>query len=155
MNRLLARTAASTIGLAALTVPLLSCTSLTTSQTCIDWVFFDAPADAASEADAVARGHIADQAGTTSYMDIPATTWNVEVDDWLEGDGDAEIVVTSLPRSCGDTTDAMAEMQDEDELVFFLRKRATGWEIITPWQGVTPATPDGGIPETWPEEQAG
>lgn len=73
----------------------------------------------------------------------------------LAGDGDAEIVVASLPRSCGDTTDAMAEMQDEDELVFFLREGESGWEIITPWQGVTPAKRDGGVPEAWPEDQAG
>ena len=49
----------------------------------------------------------------------------------------------------------MAEMQDEDELVFFLRERESGWEIITSWQGVTPAKPHGGVPEAWPEDQAG
>jgi hypothetical protein len=155
MNRLLARRAASALGVAVLTMPLLSCTSLSTSHSCIDWVFFDTPADAAEEANAIAVGRIVDQAGTTSYMDIPATTWNVVVDEWLEGDGDPEIVVTSLPRSCGDTTDAMAEAQKEDELVFFLRERASGWEIVTPWQGVTPAAPGGQIPQTWPEDQAG
>ena len=64
-------------------------------------------------------------------------------------------MVTSLPRDCGDTTDAMAEMQDEGELVFFLRERESGWEIITSWQGVTPAKPHGGVPEAWPEDQAG
>lgn len=138
----------------AMASPLAACAVLPSTQSCIDWVFFDAPADAAEEADAVAVGRIVDQAGTTSYLDIPATTWNVEVDEWLEGDGDAEIVVTSLPRSCGDTSDAMAEAQDEGELVFFLRERESGWEILTPWHGVTPATPDGGIPATWPEDQA-
>ena len=125
------------------------------TQSCIDWVFFDTPADAVDEANAVVRGHIVDQAGTTSYMDIPVTTWNVEVEEWLTGEGEAEIVVTSLPRSCGDTTDAMAEAQSDGDLILFLRERPSGWEIITPWQGMIPATPDGSIPESWPEEVPG
>jgi len=151
MSRPSLRASVTAIAMAAAALPLAACTSATTTQSCIDWVFFDAPSDAAEEANAVGRGHILDQAGTASYLDIPVTTWNVEIDEWLEGGGDEEIVVTSLPRSCGDTTDSMAEAQDESDLIFFLRKRATGWEILTPWQGMIPATPDGGIPETWPD----
>ncbi|MCK2035599.1 hypothetical protein KZC51_05545 [Microbacterium sp. SSW1-49] len=134
--------------------PTASCAGspLVTSEACIDWVWFETPADAAAEADAVALGRIIDQAGSTSYMDIPATTWNVEVDSWLAGSGDAEIVVTSLPRSCGDTHDTMSEEQGGDAVVLFLRDASSGWETITPLQGVVPATSEGGIPAAWPDE---
>ncbi|MHC9046441.1 hypothetical protein ACYX8G_17780 [Microbacterium saperdae] len=124
-----------------------------TSETCIDWVWFETPADAAAESDAVLLGRIVDQAGTSNYLDIPATTWNVEVDSWLDGggEGDGEIVVTSLPRSCGDTRDIMSERQGGEPVILFLRDASSGWEIITPLQGVVPAGPDGGIPTVWPD----
>lgn len=85
-------------------------------------------------------------------MGMTATTWNVEADTWLKGDGDSKLVVTSLPRSCGDTDDTMARLQDAGSLVFFLRDEPSGWEIVTPWHGVVPATPDGGIPAAWPDD---
>ncbi|WP_217181690.1 hypothetical protein [Streptomyces sp. AC495_CC817] len=134
-------------------LPLSACSAppFTTASTCIDWVFFETPDDAVAEADAVAVGRIVDQAGSTTYMGMPATTWNVEVDEWLEGSGDDEIVVTSLPRSCGDDGDSMASYQGTEPLVFFLRDDAEGWQLVTPWQGVVPAGPDG-LPADWPDD---
>lgn len=137
------------VGLLALsgcTVP-----GLTTSESCIDWVFFETPADAADEADAVVRGSIVEQAGTRTYLDMPAPTWTVAVDEWIEGTGDDEITVISLPRSCGDTGDTMAAYQQVDDLVFFLRDDESGWQGITPYQGVVPVGADGAIPAEWPE----
>jgi hypothetical protein len=152
MNRLLVRPLSAVTGIATASAALTACTIGHTVQSCIDWVFFDSPSDAAAEADAVARGRIVDQAATTSYLGMPATTWNVEIDEWFEGAGADEIVVVSLPRSCGDTTDSMAEAEAEaEDLILFLREQDTGWEILTPWQGVIPARSDGGVPATWPD----
>ncbi|GAT74295.1 hypothetical protein MHM582_2800 [Microbacterium sp. HM58-2] len=123
-----------------------------TTHTCIDWIAFETPADAAEEADAVVVGRISGQAGTTTYMGMTATTWNVEADTWLEGKGEHELVVTSLPRSCDDPGDTMSRLQGTEPLVLFLRDASSGWEIVTPWQGVVPATPDGGIPPEWPAD---
>lgn len=147
--------AAAATALLAL-LPLAGCSGspFTTSQSCIDWVWFETPADAAAEADAVALGRIVEQAGSTRYLDIPATTWTVDVDSWLLGDGDAEIEVTSLPRSCGDTGDVMAERQGET-VVLFLRDDPAGWQTVTPLQGVVSPGPDDGMPNTWPDDAEG
>lgn len=154
MDRRFRLAASVAIPLFGVLLPLTACAGnpFVQTQSCIDWVYFESPSDAIDDATAVARGHVVDRAGSTTYLDLPATTWNVEVDEWLKGSGDAEIVVTSLPRSCGDTGDAMAEAQPEDDVILFLRERPSGWETITPWQGTIPALPDGSIPTSWPED---
>lgn len=136
-----------------LLLPLPGCTlpSIVTSQACASWVDFTTPVDAADEADAVALGRIVDQAGNTTYEGITTNTWNVEVDEWLKGDGEGEIIVTSLPRTCGDDRDTMSRFQSVEELVLFLRDDESGWQTITPFQGAVPASPDGEIPEAWPD----
>lgn len=142
---------------AALLLPLSSCAFPgTTAETCIDWVHFESPADAADEADAVAIGRIVNQTGTTDYLDMPATTWNVIVEDWVSGDHtDAVITVTSLPRGCGDSTDAIAEAADGDDLVvLYLRDSDDGWQTLTPLQGTVALGPDGGVPSEWPMDPA-
>jgi len=139
---------------AALGVSVLSgcASSFSSSSACIDWVYFETPADAAESVDAVVIGSVVDQAGRTSYDDMPATMWTVAVEDWQKGSGPDELIVTSLPRSCGDTVDSMAEYQDTSPLVFFLQETESGWTAVTPFQGVVPAASDGTIPETWPDD---
>lgn len=152
MTRRTARSAALAIAFAVY-VLLSACAipGVTTVQSCIDWVHFDDPSAAADEADAVALGRIVDKAGTTTYYEMTATTWSVAVDEWIRGGtGDAEIVVTSLPRSCGDTGDSMADAAGGDPVVLFLRDGDDGWQAITPFQGIVAPGPDGGIPAEWP-----
>ncbi|WP_435749129.1 hypothetical protein [Microbacterium sp. PMB16] len=158
MNRRARITSGVVLMLAGGALPLTGCTStpLGGTQACIDWVYFEAPADAYDDADAVARGRIVGREGTTSYLDLPATTWKAEIDEWVKGTGKTEIVVTSLPRSCGESGDSLADAMDAgDEVILFLRERSSGWEAITPWQGTIAATPDGGIPDAWPEDLYG
>lgn len=154
MTRRAARRAALAIMLAA-SLPLSACATpgITTVQSCIDWVHFEDPSSAADEADAVALGRITDQAGTTTYAEMTAATWNVAVDEWISGGvGEAEIVVTSLPRSCGDTGDTMAATAGGDPVLLFLRDSDDGWQTITPFQGIVEPGPDGGIPAEWPPD---
>ncbi|MFT4258375.1 hypothetical protein [Microbacterium sp.] len=143
--------AAASVALLALT----ACSSgpLVTTQSCIDWVYFETPAAAVEEADAVAIGRLGDEVDPTTYMGMRASRWNVEVDEWQKGAGGSEIVVTSLPRSCGDETESFDEFRDADAVVLFLRDDADGWHVITPHQGLVLPGPDGGIPSEWPAEQ--
>lgn len=136
-----------------LTVQITGCASQnpTTVQSCFDWPDFEEPDTAADAADAVALGRIIDQEGTTSYYEVAAATWNVSIDEWIEGgSGETNIVVTSVPRGCGDTDDTMAHHAGGDEVVLFLRSGDDGWETLTPFQGIVDPRAGGGIPATWP-----
>lgn len=122
-------------------------------QTCIDWVFFTTPSGAAAESDAVILGRVIDAAGSTTYLDLPATTWNVAVDEWINGgDGSGMTVVTSLPRGCGDTADDMADVAGGYPVILFLREDEQGWQTVTALQGLIAPNADGGIPKEWPTE---
>lgn len=142
-------------GIVAASLGLAGCSSfgVPASGVCIDWVYFDTPADAAGEADAVIVGTVDSQAGSTAYQGLRATTWSVSVDRWIKGgDGSGAIVVTSLPRSCGDTDDSMADAVGAGPVVLFLRDRESAWEILTPFQGVLPAERNGDLPGAWPTD---
>jgi hypothetical protein len=123
----------------------------TEAEACISWIYLETPADAVEQSDAVVRARIIDEAGTRPYEVLTSTTFTVEVDEWIKGSGESEIVVASLPRSCGDTGDSMADAAGGEPVVLFLRSTPEGWETLTPFQGVVAPGPDGGVPEEWPE----
>jgi len=128
------------------------------SHTCVDWVWFDSPADAMEEADAVVAGHLVDQSGSTTMFGEAAPIWTVAVDEWIEGDGDDEVEVVSTPATCeaSPPPDPFLAMRDEDRVIVFLHHDPdVGWRALTPWQGVFSAGPDGGLPEVWPSTPAG
>ena len=146
----------ATAGMVAASLVLAGCSSFgpPTSGACIDWVYFESPADAADEADAVIVGTVESSAGSTTYLDLPATKWHVSVDRWIKGgDGSRTVVVTSLPRSCGDTHDSVADAVDAGPVVLFLRDGKSGWETLTPFQGLIPAERDGNLPSEWPADK--
>lgn len=131
---------------------LAGCSSptATTTSVCIDWVYFESPADAEADADAVVVGTVESQSGSTMSYDLPTTTWNVKVDSWIKGGAaSSDIAVTSLPRSCGDNDDSMAEAVGTGQVVLFLRDGDDGWETLTPFQGTIPVGPDGDPPTEW------
>ncbi|WP_194421460.1 hypothetical protein [Microbacterium abyssi] len=150
---MLRRGLAATALVGALAVTFSGCgvPGVVTSQSCIDWVYFETPADAAAEASAVALGSVTGQSGSTQYEGMAANIWTVEVVEWLKGGGGDSIDVVSLPRSCGDSSDSMAQFELDDSVVLFLRSTGNGWEGITPWQQVT-AAEDGTFPEAWPDD---
>ncbi|WP_298741070.1 hypothetical protein [uncultured Microbacterium sp.] len=144
-----------TIGTISATLLLAGCSSpaTTTTSVCIDWVYFESPADAEADADAVVVGTVESQSGATTYYDLPATTWNVNVDTWIKGGAASnDIVVTSLPKSCGETGDNMADAVGTGRVVLFLRDGDDGWETLTPFQGIVPAGSDGDLPTEWPDD---
>ena len=66
------------------------------------------------------------------------------------GGADADIVVTWLPRGCGDTDGSMAAAAGGDPVVPFLHDSDDGWQTLTPRQGIVEPGPGGGIPADWP-----
>lgn len=146
------RSAAAVAVAAALMLTGCADRSAPGAQACIDWVLFDAPADAAADADAVVRGRILEQNGSAAYEGMAANVWRVAVDEWISGAGGPEIDVISLPRSCGDTGDSFARFDPDHDVFVFLRSSDEGWQAVTPWQGAVLADADGGIPSSWPDD---
>lgn len=127
------------------------------AQSCVDWVLFDSPADAMTDATAVLRttGPTA-AAGTTQLFGADANVHSVEIADVLKGADllvGQTIDVASTPVTCtaggvypdGDPLDASGSVivllsWDDDAQV---------WRTMTPTQGVVAATADGEIPPTW------
>jgi hypothetical protein len=128
------------------------------SHTCVDWVWFDSPAGAMEEADAVVAGRVAGQSGSTQMFGEQASIWTIDVDEWIKGDGDDELEVVSTPATCEATppADPVGVLQDERRVIVFLHDDPdVGWRTLTPFHGVTPSGSDGGIPEIWPSGQTG
>ena len=151
MRRRTAPCAAIVLAL-AVSLQLTGCAN-PAAQTCFDWPHFADPSAAADEADAVALGRVVDQEGTVSYYGVPAATWNVAVDEWISGGGaNADIVVTSVPRGCGDTDDSMTHAAGGDPVVLFLHDSDDGWQTVTPRQGIVEPGPGGGVPAGWPPD---
>ncbi len=125
-----------------------------TVSVCIDWAHFDSPADAEDGADAVVLGTVRGQHASTTYLQLAATKWNVRVDDWIKGESASRtIMVTSVPKGCGQTGDNMADAVNAGQVVLFLHDGDDGWETITPFQGWIPAATSGQIPTVWPTNQ--
>lgn len=150
MRRTISATAAGAASVLALAV-LSGCVHV---SGCPGWVSFDTPADAAEDADAVVSGRVSGHSGTTPMFGATANVWNVEVVEWLKGDGPAAIEVISPPESCSDPAyfgaDPFEEPSQGETVVVFLTAESGRWRAVTPLQGIIPAAPDGGLPENWP-----
>jgi hypothetical protein len=150
--------------LSALFATVLAAASLTAcamvdggeQHTCVDWVLFETPADAEESADAVVAGRLVGRAGSVTVFGEDAAVWTVAVDEWITGSGDDEIEVVSTPATCeaSPPPDPFLAVEGEDRVILFLEddEIAPGWRSLTPWQGVVPAAPDGGIPAEWPAD---
>ncbi|GAA5195657.1 hypothetical protein GCM10025773_01970 [Microbacterium jejuense] len=128
------------------------------SQTCVDWVSFDSPADAVEEADAVVAGRLVGQSGSATLYGEAAPIWTIDVDKWIKGDGDDQLRVVSTPATCeaSPPPDPFLAVEDEDRVIVILHDDPdVGWRSITPWQGIVVAGPDGGVPEVWPSSPTG
>lgn len=131
---------------------LVGCSPLISSGACVDWVLYDTPTDAATEADAVVIGSVIGPAGTATEFGLEANVWRVAATTWVQGRGGSEIEVVSAPRTCengapypdGDPLDVSTDV------LLFLRADGDRWMTITPYQAVLPAPTDPGIPSVWP-----
>jgi len=128
-----------------------------TSETCIDWVAFDTPADAVEDAAAAVIGTVGEQDGTTELYGYTANEWAVHVDEWVTGEGADEIRVVSTPATCtagspypgGDPFAAASGPQ-----LILLHDENGTLRAITPLQGIVPA-PGGAVPKEWPPGMIG
>jgi hypothetical protein len=148
-----------------------------TGVTCVDWVSFESPREAAAGADAVLLGTVVEQAGTVELFGVDANRWVFDVEHVLErpepvrdgadrppglpvSAGD-RISVVSTPETCtdggaypeGDPLDPATGLGGEDGAVIAILSGAEGTEdlsLITPYQGVVTPVADGTLPQEWP-----
>jgi hypothetical protein len=116
---------------------------------CVDWVFFETPAEAASDAGAVLRGTVVEQDGTAQMYGVESNRWLVTVEEVLErpdppsgrsqtqpelevSPGD-QIAVVSTPETCsvegypgGDPLDPASGLGGADGSVIILLSAALG-----------------------------
>lgn len=154
--------AAAAVVLAAMALGLTACVTAPQSASCVDWVLFDSPEDAAADAGAVVIARVDSQDSTATMYGAKVNVWKLEVSTWLKGEGDDTILVASSPRTCeaGSPYPDGDPLDTDDEVVVFLAKSQgdpapisgyTGeWTTITGYQGVIPATAEGGMPAEWP-----
>lgn len=151
-----------------------------TDVVCVDWVFFETPAEAASDAGAVLRGTVVEQDGTAEMYGVESNRWLVDVEEVLERPDPPEgrpqtqpeldvsagdqIAVVSTPETCseeaypgGDPLDPASGRGAADGTVIILLSAASGEEgdpddfhLITPYQGVLTPAKDGALPSKWP-----
>ncbi|MFD6139127.1 hypothetical protein [Promicromonospora sp. NPDC060271] len=88
------------------------------SSACVDWVLFETPAEAASDAGAVLRGTVVEQDGTARMYGVESNRWLVTVEEVLERpdppsgraqtqpelevSAGEQIAVVSTPETCGE-----------------------------------------------------
>lgn len=104
-------------------------------------------------------GQVLEIASSAQFNGASANVWSVEVTEWLKGDGSDRIEVLSPPSACGASTDPYL---GEDPLetaarrgpsALFLVETESGWQTISPVQGIVDVTPEGEIPTEWPAGQ--
>jgi hypothetical protein len=147
---------------------------------CVDWVSFETPAEAASDAGAVLRGTVVEQDGTANMYGVESNRWLVDVEEVrerpdppegrrqtqpeLEVSAGEQIAVVSTPETCseeaypgGDPLDPASGRGGADGTVIILLSAAPGEEgdvddfhLITPYQGVLTPAKDGALPSKWP-----
>jgi len=120
-----------------------------TTETCVSWVEFETPSDAAEDAEAVVRGTIGDPAGTAPVFGVDAPVWTVDVAEWIEGEGPDRIEVISTPVTCEGTPSPDPFASAEGEMILFLHLDESRWRGITPLQALVAPGPDGQVPARW------
>ncbi len=121
------------------------------ATTCVDWVHFETPRDAAADSGAVLRGTVVEQEGTVQMYGAVANRWSFEVEDVLERPEPARtgmepqpelrvapgerISVVSTPETCGgqetvyppgDPLDPATGLGGPDGTVIILLSAASG-----------------------------
>jgi hypothetical protein len=171
---------------ATLAVGLTGCvavgsTGTTSGESCVDWVTFESPDEAAADAGVVLRGSVVERDGTARFFGVEAHRWQFDVEDVLDRPaptGGVEpppevevspgerIAVVSTPETCtaggsypgGDPLDPATGLGGADGSVIVLLTDGDGeggdgeLHLITPFQGVLTPDLDGSLPAGWPAE---
>lgn len=119
------------------------------ASACVDWVFFETPAEAASDAGAVLRGTVVEQDGTAQMYGVESNRWLVDVEEVLERpdppsgrpqtqpelevSAGERIAVVSTPETCsgeayvgGDPLDPASGLAGAEGSVIILLSAALG-----------------------------
>ncbi|WP_353807806.1 hypothetical protein [Agromyces sp. SYSU T00194] len=123
-------------------------------ETCVSWVDFGTPEQAAGDADVVVLATVAGRDGTERLFGISASAWTVEVDELVKGPdtGDDVRRVVSTPVTCtgGDAYPDGDPLDVDGQVYLFLTLDGGVLRTLTPTQGVVAPGPAGGIPARWP-----
>lgn len=142
----------SILGVLLLASTALSGCSASESAACPSWASYATPADAATHATAVVAGRVTDKTGTVPMFNTSANVWTLEVETWLKGTGATRVNVASPPPSCNlpydDGEDPFQKALDYKGVVVFLTQTDSGWQALSPIQGVVESS-DGKIPTSW------
>lgn len=143
-------------------VAVSACASTAVGESCFDWVLFDTPEDAADAATVVVRATTVESSGTVPLWGVQANVWRLDVEEVLAGSmrgavAGEEFEIVSTPFTCGSS----GAYPDGDRLdtgrpVVVLIEEDTMFDVVrtlSPYDGVVPASPDGGLPVAWPQGQ--
>ncbi|WP_281884292.1 hypothetical protein [Agromyces rhizosphaerae] len=123
-------------------------------ETCVSWVDFGTPEQAAGDADVVVLGTVAGRDGTERLFGLRASAWTVDVAELVKGPdtGDDALRVVSTPVTCtgGDAYPDGDPLDVDGEVYLFLTLDGGVLRTLTPTQGVVAPGPGGGIPPRWP-----
>lgn len=125
---------------------------------CPSWAAYATPLDALEEASAAVRGHVGERVGSEPLNGGSANVWEVEVTEWIKGEGAERVEVISPPSACGVSDDPyfgpdpFETAAEFDTAIVFMSERAEGWMALSPGQGVVEPGPDGTLPTAWPDE---
>lgn len=126
------------------------------AQGCPGWAGYDSPTEAAEAADAVVIGHVQEQVGTAEFLGARGNIWTIDVDEWMKGDGPAQIDVLSTPSQCGPSDDPYLGLDpfesavEDDASAVFLTDEGGRWRAISPGQGIVETADGGVLPAEWP-----
>lgn len=131
------------------------------AETCVSWVLHATPAEAAQDNLAV-RGRVVGRAGTERIWGVEAALWELEVDAVLVGAGvepGERVLVLSTPETClghGEVYPSGDPLDVDGAVVVILHDDGEhGPRTVTPFDGVVPPGPDGGLPGDWPPGRPG
>lgn len=133
-------------------IGLAGCGLPPTAQTCVSWASHETPQDAFDGAELVVLGRVAPAHTTRSVFGYRAAVHEVSVAQVLKGDADAKepLEVASTPITCmGDEVYPEGDPLDVagDVVLFLTDTEAAGeWRLLTPFEGVLAAGPDGAPP---------
>lgn len=133
-------------------IGLAGCDLLPTAQTCVSWVAHETPQEAFDAAGLVVVGRVAPAHTTRSVFGYRTAVHEVTVAQVLKGDAEVKerLEVASTPITCmGDEVYPEGDPLDVagDVVLFVTDTEATGeWRLLTPFEGVLAAGPDGGPP---------
>lgn len=122
------------------------------------WQVYETTDEAVADAEAVVVGTIVKELGERSVNGVDAPVWTVSIEEWLKGQGAAEIDVASTTQGCEGNTAEDVDMSDPlsdyegRTVALFLTADGGEWQTSSPFQGVISLDSGDKLPSVWPSK---